>query len=269
MDVITREQIGLRPPVPNTQLFGVVDRITAHYYGGDLRIVNLGDLFAITRGIQNNDMVNKGYSDIMYNLGANPFDSRPLILRGLDRRNAANGTTTGNMVSPSVLFPQGPLLSWMKKIPNWEDNLLSSAMACDELIEKRWGKSLAWVPHSSWRPTSCPGDWALNKLKAFDGRPTPPAPDVWMPAADWADRPIVGGPGLRWDGMVDMGYVRWVQNFFNITSPHGCPVDGVWGPITELRTAEYQSFFGLPRLGFVDKTTWAYIHWIATEQGIV
>lgn len=269
-----RSTVGLVAAKPNQATFRNVDRITGHYFGGDLAIRSEADLFRIYRQIQYQDMVNKGYSDIMYSIGLNPFRPIPIELRGLKVRGAANGTNTSNMVSPSVLVPIGPDLSGVSGIPNWQENLLAGARLADDIIEYTFGRQLPWVGHRDWKPTGCPGTWFYNLIHSqFDERPLPPPVEVpFTLAADLAQRAIVGFNHLERDN-ADNGYVRWVQNFLNHTSPEGCPVDGIWGWISHDRLMKFQGYFqaqGFPCRpnGLTDLDTWATIHYIATVEGI-
>ncbi len=270
-DYISRGQVGLIPAKPNSARFRNVDRITGHYGGSDPLLRTEADLFRVLRNVQYNDMVNKGYSDIMYSWGLNPFRPVPIELRGSKVRGAANGTNTSNMVSPSVLGVFGPNLSGISHIPNWQANLIESARVVDDILEWEFGKALPWVGHRDWKPTGCPGDWMYNLIHSqFDERPLPPPVEVpFTPAADLADRPVVG-----YQNMERGDYVRWVQNFLNSTSPEGCPVDGIWGFISWDRLTKFQGYFqaqGFPcRVnGITDLNTWATIHYIATVEGII
>lgn len=277
MEVISRAEIGLIPATRSAP-FGAVTTMTGHYYGGDLKITKEADIFAIARNIQYNDMFSKGYSDIMYNFGANPFRPVPLVQRGLNNRNAANGNAVGNETSVSVLMPFGPDLTWVKQIPNWESNIIASCRIIDDICEQHFHRALAWTPHKYWRPTGCPGDW-MTKLIAENFDEVAPPPFVpWMPDPDFTKRPVVGfkkyGGVVEWDGFVDFGYVRWVQMFLNRTSPEGCAQDGVWGRQSDDRLRKFQGYFaqqGFPchSNGITDRDTWATIHWIATVEGIV
>jgi hypothetical protein len=271
---IERQEIGL-VPAKSTTPFGEVAVITGHYFGTDPLLRTEADLMSQIRRIQYNDMMVKGYSDIMYNLGANPFRPKPLMLRGLQNRNAANGTTLGNRISPSVLFPFGPSMSGITHIPNWQDNLIESARIADDMIEYTFGKTLPWVGHKYWKATACPGEWMMALINAqFDERPLPPPAPQFTPDPDLRKRPIVGFNYVMWDGFNEDGYVRWVQDFLNRTSVEGCPVDGVWGWISHERLIKFQGYFaqqGFPCRpnGMTDLDTWATIHYIATIEGIV
>lgn len=232
------------------------------------------DINATLRQVQYGDMVNKGYSDIMYNMGAGVFTPSPMWLRGLDNRNAANGDTASNMTGPSVLFPWGPTLAGVRHIENWQQNAIASALELDRLFTARWGVELVWVGHRNWRPSGCPGDLVLRWiLDIFNRRQGPPPPTPWLPDPDFTKRPKVGYGQIVRD-VENYGYVHWVQMFLNATSPEGCPVDGIWGPISHDRLLKFQGYFqqvGFPctPTGFTDKNTWGTIHWIATQQGIV
>lgn len=276
-DLMTsRQEVGLVPAKPNSARFGKVGCITGHYFGADLMIRSEGDLKAIYRQIQYNDMVAKGYSDIMYSIGLNPFRPKPIELRGTKVRGAANGTALANTVSPSVLVPVGPTLSGVVHIPGWQENLLEGARIADDIIEYTFGGYLPWVGHRYWKPTGCPGTWFMNMITGqFDeqNRPLPPPVLHFTPDPDLTKRPYVGYFFLQRDPEDD-GYVHWVQDFLNRTSPEGCPVDGIWGPISDDRVRKFQGYFqaqGFPcRVsGIVDLDTWATIHYIATVEGIV
>lgn len=275
-NITPRGAVGLVPAKPSTLRFVNPDRITGHYFGGDLIIRSEADLFRIYRGIQYQDMVNKGYTDIMYSIGLNPFRPMPVELRGLGVRGAANGTTTGNKVSPSVLVPVGPNLSGVSHIPGWQDNLIAGARLADDIIEFTFGRQMPWIGHNVWKPTACPGRWFQGLITSqFDDRPLPaPLPiEPFVAATDLAQRPIVGFNHLERDPNPDGGYVRLVQDFLNRTAPEGCSVDGIWGWISHDRLTKFQGYFqaqGFPcRVnGMTDLDTWATIHYVATVAGI-
>lgn len=274
MTLISKKQIGL-VPATRTAKPGIQTTITGHYFGADTDITTEAKLFAIFRRIQYDDMINKGYSDIMYNLAPSPFEVAVLDLRGLDNKNAANGSVSGNSTSMSVCLPIGPNLTYLDRIPNGRETLLASCRLADDMIEGKFGKSLPWVGHQYWRPTACPGDWFMDEIRAqFDERPVPDPPILWQPDPDLTKRPVVGYGHVTWDGFMDYGYVRWVQNFLNRTSPEGCPVDGVWGSISHDRLIKFQGYFrmqGFPCKvnGITDLDTWATIHFIAVQENIV
>lgn len=277
VEIIGREEVGLRSPQAAGGNWGDVDVITAHWWGGDLAYGSLRDLCNVLKNVQANDMVSKGYSDIMYSFSPNPFDSRPIELRGIGKKGAANGSDSANRRSPSVVHPWGPNMTYVSRIPNWEANILASCQAIDAIAEMAFNKDLPWVGHHVWRPTACAGPWVEAHLAAYNVRKpaVPEIPAWWMPDPDYSQRPWIGQGSyaghnlLAWDGFLDYGYVRWLQMFLNYTSPNGCPVDGTWGPITQLRVNEFQTYFGIPRIPCVDTRTWSVIHWVATQQGIV
>lgn len=274
MNVITKSTTGL---IPATRVAapGKQTCITGHYFGGDLDITTEAKLYAILRGIQYTDMFSKGYSDVMYNAFPSPFEPAVILGRGLKNRNAANGSSTGNLVSMSCCLPIGPRLTYLDRIPNGRQNLLDSCRMFDDMCEAEFNILLPWVGHQIWRPTACPGDWFMAEIKSmFDERTPPPPYTVWLPDPNYLNRPIVGYRHIVWDGYVDYGYVRWVQNFLNRTAPEGCPVDGVWGAISDDRLRKFQGYFkqvGFPCEvnGITDHNTWATINWIATAEGIV
>ena len=274
-NLIPRAAIGLVPAKPNSARFINPDRITAHYGGVDPLLRTEEDLFRLMRQVQYQDMVNKGYSDIMYSLAANPFRPVPLELRGLAVRGAANGTTTANTISPSVLFPFGPSLSGIAHIPNWQENIIESARIADDIIEWTFGKAMPWVGHRDWKATACPGDWMYQMVKsAFDERPAPAPIPIWVADPDHSRWPIVGFNYMTRDPYGQDGYVHFFQDFLNKTSPEGCPVDGVWGPISSDRLFKFQGYFaaqGYPcrPTGITDQNTCATIKWIGTVEGIL
>jgi hypothetical protein len=220
-------------------------------------------------------MVIKGYNDIMYSMATNPFRPFPIMLRGLDRRGAANGTALANKISPSVLSAFGPSLSGVAHIPNWQQNIIESARIADDIIEWTFGRMLPWVGHKSWKPTGCPGDWMMGLIGTnFDERELPPPTPYWAADHNHEAWPVVGFGYLERDRQGYGDYVSFFQDFLNKTSPEGCPVDGIWGPLSSDRLFKFQGYFqaqGFPCRynGVTDQATCATIKWIGTVEGIL
>lgn len=280
IDYIKREEVGLIPPRAWRKPFDKPDRNIAHYFGVDIRMAKLEDLFRIHRNTQYNDMFVKTYSDIMYNFGGNVFDPRPMELGGLNSIGAANGGGVTNALGPSFLFPWGPDMTFVQSIPNWEDNVISSAQAFDALVAEKFGNDLPWDDHQGvGRATACAGNYVRSLLDTFDGRPPAPQVPRWLPDPNFKARPKVGLEmygGLAWDGYVDYGYVRWVQMFLNTTAEigRGCSVTGVWDSSHDRCLTNFQGYFHAqgfpcPVTHVTDEGTWATIHLFATQLGIV
>lgn len=280
IEVISREEIGLIPAVRKTPFVPAeVDRNVAHYFGVDSKYLTIKDLYAIHRGTQWHDITSKGYSDIMYSGGANPFDPRPMVLRGLDNMGAANGDRVKNGLGPSFLFPWGPDMIWVTRIPNWEDNILSSAQAWDALVQEHFGKDMGWSDHQGiGRATACAGDWIRARFEQLDFRPAPPLP-VWRPPYAFTERALIGlkkrsSRAIQWMGFQDYSEVNYLQDFLNMTSPLGCPVTGVWDAISDDRLFKFQGYMaqhGFPCRpnGLSDADTWATVVLVCAQQGIL
>lgn len=240
--------------------------ITAHYVGADVRVSTPAELHRFLRAVQTKDMQGKGYSDVMYNVAINPFEPGVIELRGIDRRGAANGSADSNRRSPSVLFIQGPDTA--------DTSLIEAAGAqyADQLFEEFAGGPLPWVPHSRWRPTSCPGAAVARHLELFEGRGLL-LPPVFVPGP-LETRPTLslGGRDTQGDG-----HVHYAQRVINAAGID-VGVDGIFGDRTLWATMEFQAKFRVPITaadGFVHDTpgvvglfTWAKLDEVARYLGV-
>ncbi len=271
--LITREEVGLRPARPNMPVYQPyeVTALTGHYFGPDIPMRNERDLFNILIAIQTTDMDTKGYSDIMYSLCLNPFRPSVIDLRGIIKRGAANGSVDSNRKSPAVLIPLGLYGTLLNVNEEAAGNLIGSAWMADALIEREYGKSLAWVGHDYWRPTACPGAWSRSMLPTFDMKfatpPFVPAPPMrFVPNPDVNSRPYLH-VGAR--DMVDVGdgYVHYVQRVL-LANGKQIAVDGIYGMQTAGFVTEVQRFFKVdPLTAEVGVETWPIIDYLAAIYG--
>lgn len=240
--------------------------ITAHYVGSKLRVNSPAELHALLRRIQTTDMQGKGYGDVMYNVAINPFEPGVIEMRGVEWRGAANGSSDSNRRSPSVLFIQGP--------DSADTSLIEAAGAqfADKLFEEFAGGPLPWVPHSRWRPTSCPGQAVVRHLDLFEGRGLI-MPPVFVPGP-LEQRPTLslGGRDVEGDG-----HVHYAQRVFNAAGIE-VGVDGIFGDRTLWATMEFQVKFRVPITaadgfvhddpGVVGLFTWAKVDEVARYLGV-
>lgn len=282
--VILRSVPGWRPPTRITKWApSGPTTITAHYFGVDIKLNTLEDLFKVWLSVQANDMDAKGYSDIMYNLGLSPFSSDVYLLRGLNNRNAANGSTFSNQASISVLVPLGPKLTLFNNLPTAAGNLFGGAVNADAAIGTKF-RNLGWLSHSDWKPTGCCGDWMRSQLKEIDmHRPTPMPVSVFEPNPDYTKRPWLKVGSTDRSAALDAdisyegdGYVSFLQRVLNGGAGQNIGVDGIFGGgegtsysnTTESAVKNVQRVFGLTPDGIVFPDTWGAIHWIATVNNV-
>lgn len=275
---------GMRPPVRITGWApGGPTTITAHYFGVDIVLHTIEDLYRVWRQVQANDIDSKGYSDIMYNLGLSPFSSDVYLLRGLENRNAANGSTQSNQASISVLVPLGPAAKVLE-IPEARNNIFYGAVKADLLIKQEFGKNLSWVGHQFWKPTACPGTWMMGQLAGIDHAVEPPiTPIQFVPNPDYSKRPwlSVGSTDqtaatTAGEEYIGDGYVSFLQRVLNGAAGQNIAVDGIFGGgegnahtnTTESAVRNVQAYFGYLADGIVWTETWGLIHWIATMNSI-
>ncbi len=196
--ILTRDEIGLRPPRFVTDISRPVDT-TAHYAGltdwdqpgvdrstpERFRVTTDHGLCpAIVRAHQAYHMDERGWSDYAYSGSACPHGFG-LLGRGPDVRTAANGTTEGNDTSLALQYlGAGP-----------GDPLTVEAMRAfiDMAVLLRFALKRG---HRDHKPTACPGDIVYDwRLAGF------PYPEDDMAIADevW-DHPVLDVIDLEHDG---------------------------------------------------------------------
>lgn len=187
----------------------------------------------LIRGIQNYHMDANGWSDIAYNLVACPHGT-VFEGRGLRKRSAANGTNSANATSHAILCLGG------------EGNAFGegekrAARDARDHISRTTGVPNSLVPHSSHKPTKCPGDARRNWIRS--GSPG---------GTGGGGSPL---PTLRQGSRGD--HVKIVQAVLrNKAGRRELAVDGIFGPKTDRAVRDLQRMFKLSVDGIVGSKTW-------------
>jgi len=239
----TRQDWRARPP-KKTLTFrpGQVRGVAVHYAGFTIDPTRPTDV--LLRSIQTGHMDRLGWWDFAYNLAVDQ-DGEVWKGRGLDVRSGANGSGYLNRRWVAVVGLIGPGQPVSTDMMTGFRRAIAAARA-------RWPGADDLVPHSSLKPTTCPGDTLRGLLAdgSLDEAPTFPIvpPTLAHAGAD---------PGPLGRGASGPDVAR-LQAALNITA------DGKFGPKTERRLREVQAVCR-PWLGPVDgragTRTWQWVEW--------
>lgn len=194
MAYISRAQWGARPPSRDIYLttWGTRDGFVVHYAGFALG----SNAAATVRGIQNNDMDNRGYADIGYNELVDPrtgdrYEGRargPLAIGA-----HSGGNNTGNFGICMLGQDIDVSIAAKAAIRARYDELCALA-----------GRRLAMRYHGQLNSTSCPGDQLRAWVQA--GMPAPTGGDDMSQRIEdmieWEIRPWTGG-ALQASGRIE------------------------------------------------------------------
>ena len=243
MTVVSRSQWGSRKArYRNTG--NLNERSTIHWNGPKVPVTSHDKCAGLIRGIQNYHMDGRGWSDIAYNF---VVCQHGVIFegRGLNVRNAGQGTNRGNAVSHAIMCLSGEGNSFPAKQK-------AGVRECVRYIADHTDAPDAAMPHSDWHSTACPGDerrdWIRKGMPVKGGSP-PSKPS--KPSG----RPVLKR-GSRGDAVVVL------QTILRNKAGGGITVDGVFGPSTERKVKLLQRMFHLTQDGIVGEATWKVLDFI-------
>lgn len=237
MKLIKRSQWGARYGRGPTNVTPERGGVAVHYVGaGKLTGVDHDKCAPRVRSIENDHVNGNGWDGIAYNFLACEhgyvFEGR-----GLGRRSAAQGTTSGNQNYYAVCALIGA--------QDTPGDTLKNALrdAIDYMRNDGAGARLRG--HRDFRATSCPGDPLYQWVGAGAPRPGETSP--------WPGRYLrLTSPYMRGAD------VEWVQQRLN---HHGADprldVDGIFGPLTEAAVIKFQKANDLDPDGIVGPLTWS------------
>lgn len=275
--LLSRADAGLRPP--KGRQAADFDDLTLHY-GGLTPWPSSADrsspaafrdstdhnrCASVWRAWQAFHMDDRGWLDIAYNSGVCPHGVR-YDGRGPGIKNGANGTTTGNAKSGTVVYLAGG-----------DDPLTDEARQAYLDERDRYGLPLRW-PHHHWHSTACPGDhvddWIGAGFPAPGAVAPPSSPPVLPPTAGAPPYPglvrrgnrgpVVAAIQLR---LIYQGHGGHIPDgdrdgrYGADPGGRGLDVDGDFGAITERHVKWYQRANGLTPDGIVGPRTWARL-WV-------
>jgi len=201
---------------------------------------------SLVRGIQNFHMDGKGWADIAYNFVVCPhgyvFEGR-----GINVRNGANGTNSGNANSHAIMWLSGqnnPFTTEEKV--GWKDAY--------KYVRSQSGCASGALGHRDHKSTECPGNERYAWLKSgMLGAENTTSSETTTKSP--RDNPIIK--------LGDSGkFVVWIQNTIKNKAGGGIIVDGRFGPQTERRVKDLQRVFGLKQDGIVGPDTWMAIAYL-------
>lgn len=239
---------GLPNFVPNE-----VKGVCIHYTG--MKTTKDLDPLSLLRSVLSNDMDNKRFSDIMYNLAVTVIDGEAAVVvcRGLINRGGANSSVDPvmNRKYPSILV----LVGTDDKITKELINGIKFARTC---VKYLYPAANVVVGHRDIRETACPGDKLEKLVKdgtlAVDYNPnsvvfTNPAPTLTicnknsrvfdlqtiLRTLGFYDNLIDGNYGPKTQGAVTL-----LQETLKASNLYPYSIDGVYGPKTYEGLGKFQ-----------------------------
>jgi hypothetical protein len=241
--IVPRNEIGLVNPkrvIYMTRFDGLV----VHYSAGR-RARNRAEAIQRIRDIQRFHMETRGWSDIAYNF---LVDDEGTIYEGRGWGVVGGHTAGHNSRLEAVCAmlnagdePTEAMLRSIRWLANERD--------------RRHGRTGTRTVHSDHGNTSCAGAplnaWVRAGMPVKDPAPVaPPAPvdpaavRRWVAGVVWANLGEIPRRALVKNG-TSSGAARAVQQALNIIAGAGLAENGVFGPISTAKLANYQRFFGL------------------------
>lgn len=237
--IVSRGEWGARAP-RYVNKGNLTAPTTGHWNGPHVPEVSHDKCAGLVRGIQNFHMDGKGWSDIAYNFVVCQHGTI-YEGRGLDVRNAGQGTNEGNRTSHAVMMLSGQ----GNKFPAAQKTGFRAAV---RYIADQTGAPDKAIPHSDWHSTECPGDerraWIREGMPVKGGA----KPPSQTKPSGGKKRPVVK-EGDRGDVVI------LIQTILR-NKAGGTPVTGYFGPITKRKVMLLQKFFHLKQDGIVGEETW-------------
>jgi hypothetical protein len=246
MNFVSRAQWGAKPPKPTSKL-GIPRGAALHYEGPTIGLIDHAHCAELVRSIQNYHMFTKGWADIAYNA---LVCQHGWIYEGrwLGVRSAAQGTNDGNDHYYAICYLGGVGDPFTPEAQQGFTDAMNYFRA-------NGGMGREVRPHSSFHPTSCPGD----AIRAWIGTPAPtPAP---APAPNPTPAPAPSFPS--WPGrylQLRSPYMRgndirlWQQRMRD--RGWKISVDGIFGPATQTVVKKFQAEKHLHVDGIIGPSTW-------------
>lgn len=242
MSLITREQWGASPrvtPAPKN-ITPELGGVAVHWVGGKTGLTERSDCkrdcHASVRSIQRHHMAGNGWADIAYTELVCPHENR-FTGRGLRRRTAANGSSSGNQnwYAVCALVGEGDKIG---------HGLLDGIRESVAYL-RRNGAGDGLTGHRDHFNTDCPGDELYEWLRAG------------MPAelgAVLTPEQMPAYPGILAVGMKGTHVQIWQRRLIRLG--YTLKADGVFGLITKTETAKFQDRRDLIITGGVNAPTW-------------
>ncbi len=237
MKLVSRTKWGARKATPPTNITPQYGGIAIHYIGGKGKITPKSHLkcASIVRGIQQYHMSNNGWADIAYSFlvcqHGYVFEGR-----GIGRRTAANGTTSGNQNFYAVC-------GLVNDADSPTDSMKNGIKDACVYLRQRGNAGKRIVGHKNLITTSCPGPiykWILDG--SFQGKK--------------------GSPGNRYPGILKVGSkgpsVKKLQQQL-ILKKYSLPkygADGDFGNETQSAVKSFQRDAKILVDGIVGRRTW-------------
>lgn len=246
MQYVSRNEWGARRPKRTQPLRSVRNGIVIHHGGSPLAP---GTAEATLRGYQRHHMDTRGWNDIAYSWLVDPHTGTIYEGRGWDKVNGATtgyGTTT---IAICIIGHGDQLTEYGKLAIN---RIIREA-------EARHNTAMRVRAHRDLAKTACPGEAAYSWI--VNGRPLQvqfPLPGFELPGLRYYFPKDAESKVLRRGGRLNFlpavkTLIAGVQTVLQI------PADGVFGPQTEWKIKELQSFFAAPATGIVDERTWGLL----------
>jgi hypothetical protein len=183
---ISRDKWNARKPRSITPLVLSRQKGTAVHYSaglGDSR-ANHAECFSVVQGIQRFHMDGRGWADIAYSFLV-CIHGGIFVGRGRGVRTAANGTNAGNAEYHAVCFLGGDRAGRADVTEEGKAAIRRAVLDCND-----WADVNRVVPHSSFKPTECPG----NELRAWISAGMPVQEDE-LPTIDDIDKYLASPRG--------------------------------------------------------------------------
>lgn len=247
MTIHSRKQWGAREPKYTNR--GNLNKASTGHWNGPTVTINGKTTWdhskcaSLVRGIQNFHMDVRKWADIAYNFVVCPHGDI-YVGRGINVRNGANGTNSGNASSHAVMWLSG------ERNPFTNEERIGF-VDCVRYISNLSSAPNSSIGHRDHKATLCPGDVRYNWIRQGMVTGNSPITPVHPPS------PGKGNPILRRGSTGPEVYV--LQAIIKNKAGGNISVDGDFGSQTEARVKDLQRFFGLKPDGIVGEKTWGVL----------